>query len=86
MSIAFTDRGKRVAELYEANRPRFHDWGTLKDMCIATAIQYADEEAARLIGLIEKEFKKGFFQEDKNDRREMEVSWQQFKAANNLLS
>lgn len=32
---------KVAGELYEQNRPKFRDWGTLKDMCIATAIQYA---------------------------------------------
>lgn len=41
------ERENRVAELYEGNRPKYHDFGTLKDMCIATAIQYADEYASQ---------------------------------------
>jgi len=41
------EREERAGELYEANRPRFRDWGTLKQMCIATAIQYADEWASQ---------------------------------------
>lgn len=36
-------------EMYEANRPRFRDWGTLKDMCLETCEQYAKQERIKVI-------------------------------------
>ena len=32
---------KTAEEIYEANRPKYRDWGTLKDMCIASMDEYA---------------------------------------------
>lgn len=46
---AKVERERRVDFLYGQNRPKFQDWGTLKQMCIATAIQYADEYASSLL-------------------------------------
>ena len=43
------EKERRVSEIYDANRPRFRDWGTLKQMCIASAIEYADEYAKQEI-------------------------------------
>jgi hypothetical protein len=39
---------KSKEEIYENNRPKFHDWGTLKDMCIASMQQYADQQSRLL--------------------------------------
>lgn len=33
-------------QIYEANRPRFQDWGTLKQMCMASMQEYAMQETA----------------------------------------
>lgn len=32
-------------EIYEKNRPKHHDWGTLKSMCLASMEEYAKAQA-----------------------------------------
>ena len=47
-------------------------------------LETAKKELKRVKGLLEKEFRKGFFDVDRKDREDADKQWHQYKTENNL--